>query len=336
MVMAATDEFSQDEFLDDKDQSAEPAQPEQTAVVEEPVKTKLFQFKLLSRNAMIGIGVSAGLAIISGLGLASQHYGWFEHIDPIVFFDGQSVDEGSGRLVEQQAIKAQVAQQVQTLLTQYPTKAQVEASINSANNQYLTMAAIEPLITRLAQLESSAAGINEQLRLLGERFDNLDINKLKAGILAQLSTSGNGSVDIAVVKQVFAEYEKESVRLAQLQQSNEQLQQSSSQSLAGLNTQLAGVMDRLLALEQAKTALAQPVLAAPVVEKPPHQYYLRGASSTLAFIVNKTNGEQYRVQAGFKLPGCGVVTAINPAAQRVTASECTITAKGAEVGHSNG
>lgn len=53
-------------------------------------------------------------------------------------------------------------------------------------------------------------------------------------------------------------------------------------------------------------------------------WFVNGASGNLAFIKNKHTGKSLRITRGFNIPGCGQVTDIDPAAQKVVTTSCVI------------
>ena len=60
------------------------------------------------------------------------------------------------------------------------------------------------------------------------------------------------------------------------------------------------------------------------LDKDSSGWEVKAASNNIAFLKNSRTGRSLRVTRGFDLPGCGSVTAIEPAKQKVTAGGCVI------------
>lgn len=160
--------------------------------------------------------------------------------------------------------------------------------------------------------------------LLGVKNNADDIRQIKAqpGSSVDAAEIRNAIRDIrSMVEQIRNDSEEQKIRIGLMQEDLDKLKKNSG----WYHNRISKLEGNPVKVAQSTKAKSNSTSDARRVEmKAQSAWSVNGASENLAFIQNIHSGKRLRVTRGFDVPGCGQVTDISPADQKVTTTTCVI------------
>ena len=160
--------------------------------------------------------------------------------------------------------------------------------------------------------------------LLGVKNNADDIRQIKSQPGTSVDTAEIRSAirDIrSMVEQIRNDSEEQNIRIGMMQDDLEKLKKNAG----WYHNRISKLEGNPAKTTQIAKTKANPTSEARRVEmKAQSAWSVNGASEDLAFIQNVHSGKRLRVTRGFDIPGCGQVTDISPADQKVTTTTCVI------------
>jgi hypothetical protein len=160
--------------------------------------------------------------------------------------------------------------------------------------------------------------------LLSVKNNADDIRQIKAGAGSSVDAAEvrNAIRDIrSMVEQIRNDSEEQKLQIALMQENIDKFKKNSG----WYHNRISKLEGNPLKTAQSTNTKANSTSDVRRVEmKAQSAWSVNGASENLAFIQNIHSGKRLRVTRGFDVPGCGQVTDISPADQKVTTTTCVI------------